>query len=212
VPRLFVALPIPSAVQERLAAVQAEVKASGLRLRHVRPEGLHLTLAFLGPRPETDVPLLGAALHRAARGRHSFRLGVAGLGAFPHLDRPRVLWAGLTGELGALDTLRRAVWGEIEALPIPFQRQPFRPHVTLARIPETLAPDEARRLRRTVAVYGDDPCGEWTASEVHLMESELLSGGARYTPLSTAVLAETEPAGRHAETPGEPVERGARTR
>jgi 2'-5' RNA ligase len=185
------------------------VKASGVRLRYARPEGLHLTLAFLGPRPEADVPLLSAALHRAAREHHSFRLGVAGLGVFPHLDRPRVLWVGLTGELGALDTLRRAVWGEIDALAIPFQRQPFRPHVTLARIPESLGPDGARLMRRIVARYGDDPCGEWTASEVYLMESELLPGGARYTPLSTAVLAETEPARRHAETPEEPVERGA---
>ena len=49
-PRLFVALPVPPAVQARLAAVQAEVQASGLALRQARPEGLHLTLAFLDQR------------------------------------------------------------------------------------------------------------------------------------------------------------------
>jgi 2'-5' RNA ligase len=207
-----VALPVPPAVQARLAAVQAEVKASGLALRQARPEGLHLTLAFLGQRPQGDLLPLSEALHRAANGRPPFRLGVAGLGAFPSLDRPRVLWAGLTGELHTLDGLRRAVWNEIEALAIPFQRQPFRPHVTLARAPEALGPQAARLLRRIVAGHPDEPFGEWTASDAHLMQSEPVPGGARYASVSTAVLAETGPAGSQEGSPEEPGRRGVRAR
>jgi RNA 2',3'-cyclic 3'-phosphodiesterase len=207
-----VALPVPPAVQERLAAVQAEVKASGLALRLARPEGLHLTVAFLGQRPQGDILPLSEALHRAAILCPPFRLGVAGLGAFPSLDRPRVLWAGLTGELHALDGLRRAVWNEIEALAIPFQRQPFRPHVTLARAPGAPGPQEARLLCRIVAGHPDEPFGEWTASEVLLMRSELVPGGAKYASESTAVLAETWPAGSQVGSPEEPARRGAGAR
>ena len=206
------ALPVPPAVQARLAAVQAEVKALGLAMRQARPEGLHLTLAFLGQRPQGDLLPLSEALQRAANGRPPFRLGVAGLGAFPSLDRPRVLWAGLTGELHTLDGLRRAVWNEIEALAIPFQRQPFRPHVTLSRAPGAPGPQEARLLRRIVAGHPDEPFGEWEASDVHLMQSELLSGGARYTPLATATLGATAQAGSQEGSPEEPGRRGVGAR
>jgi 2'-5' RNA ligase len=199
-------------VQARLAAVQAEVKASGLALRQARPEGLHLTLAFLGQRPQGDLLPLSEALRRAANGRPPFRLSVAGLGAFPGLDRPRVLWAGLTGELHALDGLRRAVWNEIEALAIPFQRQPFRPHVTLSRAPGAPGPQEARLLRRIVAGHPDEPFGEWMASDVHLMQSELLPDGARYSALAQVALADSGPAGSQEGSPGEPGRRGMRAR
>jgi 2'-5' RNA ligase len=220
-------------VQRRLAAVQAEVQELGRAFRPVRPEGLHLTLAFLGQRPDAEIPALGGALRRAASGSPPFRLGVAGLGIFPSPDRPRVLWAGLTGDLQDLDRLRLAVWGEIEALSIPLQRQPFRPHITLARGRETKMGEraeqaklEARLLRRIVSGHADEPFGEWTASEVSLMQSELLPGGregevgpqagwpggARYSALAQVRLAETGPDGRRPGARDEVVERGAGAR
>jgi 2'-5' RNA ligase len=108
------------------------------------------------------------------------------------------------------------VWDEIEALSTPFQRQPFRPHITLARGRETVkgekaeqAKQEARLLRRIVSEQADEPFGEWTASEVRLMQSELLPGGARYTPVAAAALAERGPAASPPGARGEVVERGA---
>jgi RNA 2',3'-cyclic 3'-phosphodiesterase len=194
--RLFISLPVPTPVRRRLAALQEEWSAAGLPFRWVRPEGLHLTLVFIGQRPEGDVPRLEGALARAVGGRGPLRLAVEGVGAFPGLERPRVLWAGLTGDLVALDGLRRAVGRELRAARVPFERQPFRPHVTLGRAKGPLAESGVATLREAGRREGGAPAfGAWTATDVHLMRSDVRPGGAVYTTLARAPLDGSEMGG-----------------
>ena len=182
-PRLFVALPVPPAARARLARLQETLGAAGLPVRWSRSEGLHLTLVFIGERPAQDVTRAEGALRRAVSGRAPFALALTGLGGFPRLDRPRVLWAGLSGDLAALDGVQAAVAGELRAAGIPFESRPFRAHVTLGRATGAFDAAGVAALQSAARTASGSSWGAWPAAEVRLMESRLLRGGAAYTAL-----------------------------
>jgi RNA 2',3'-cyclic 3'-phosphodiesterase len=187
-PRLFVALPVPPAVRSRLASLQEDLGGAGLPVRWSRREGLHLTLVFIGERPVQDVSRAEGALRRAARERAPFALTLAGLGGFPGLARPRVLWAGVGGDREALNALQASVARELRAAGVPFESRPYRAHVTLGRTTGALDAAGVAALEAAARAASDTPWGAWPASEAHLMESRLQPGGAIYTALVRAPL------------------------
>lgn len=163
--RLFVALVPPQELAQRLFARAAEVLAPRAEeLRFHAAEELHLTLVFLGATERARIPEIEAALASVASRRSPFELRVRGGGAFPSLERPRVVWAGVeeraeaSGQLALLAAeVARALGREPE--------EPFRAHLTLAR------PRGARRvfLPEGFAALAVD--GAWTADELVLFES-----------------------------------------
>jgi len=143
--RLFVAVrPDERALAALERAVQPLRTAAG-GPRWVDPARWHVTLAFLGEVAEPRLPRLAAALDPAALdpmalGRPAalgpavpVRLRIAGAGTFPARSAPRVLWAGLAGDLAALHTLARVVGRAARSAGIPVERRPFAPHLTLGR-------------------------------------------------------------------------------
>jgi 2'-5' RNA ligase len=133
--RLFVAVELPDEAKSAL-----DVLLSGLRelriggLRPVRVEALHLTLKFLGDVPVERAAPIGDALVGAARGVDASEARLHGVGGFPGLDSPQVLWVGLAGDLAALARLHHAVEAALAPLGFPPDRRPFAPHLTLARL------------------------------------------------------------------------------
>jgi len=106
VPRLFIALPIA----EDVIAELARVARDGPRdWRWVKPDAMHLTLAFLGEVEEGRVAAAERALRRGAEGAPALELAAAGLGAFPDQRRARVLWAGVAGDLRQLAALQTGI-------------------------------------------------------------------------------------------------------
>ncbi|MCL4368905.1 MAG: RNA 2',3'-cyclic phosphodiesterase [Actinobacteria bacterium] len=192
--RTFVAIELPPEVRQALsdvrAALEQEAKALGvggelaLSARWVRPEGTHLTLKFLGWTPEAQLAQIEAGVRRACAGRHPFQLRLCGVGAFPSLQRGRVLWIGLDGDLSSLTAIQSQLEGELAPLGYPTEARPFHPHLTLARLERGL-PEE---LSRALAGKFEVPGREWMVDGLSLMRSELLRGGARYTQLAFAQL------------------------
>ena len=159
--RLFLALLPGPAALEHLTALQKALSARGVSGRAVRPENLHMTLAFLGEQddPERVVRALGT-LRFAPVCPELRRLGVFG----------KTLWVG--GDVPpALQALSDAVRDRLERGGVSFERTPFVPHVTLLR--------GASAVPEGVSV----PPFRMRAARVRLMRSELTPGGARYTPL-----------------------------
>jgi len=189
--RLFIGLLVPAAVGAPLAALAGEALATGSQphagLRVYPPRDLHLTLCFLGEHAG------GAPLERAlvdeTRGLAAPELTLNGVGGFPDLAAPRVLWAGVReapGTEGRLAALRnRALTA---ALGVGWRRppadiaRPFRPHVTLARVGEGQTPDLS-------GFTGLKPRGAWIAAEVALFESDPGRPEERYRPIADAPLA-----------------------
>ena len=105
--RLFVAIHVPDAVKARLVESQRELKtAAGDSVRWTSPEQLHLTLLFLGNVEVSELGNLQRAFENASREGERMRLSLEGLGCFPNARRPRVIWAGVQGDVDKLKALQ----------------------------------------------------------------------------------------------------------
>ena len=186
--RLFVAVDLPEAVREALARIQQELRGRDLPgLRWVRPEGIHLTLKFLGETPAAKVPAIEDAL-AAAQGVAPFRLALGTPGTFGGRRGPRVLWLDIVGDVQRLRELQAAVEGKLaEAGFAPEQRE-FSPHLTLARVRQPPSPGTAERVSRALEAVAP-PRSEFEVREVLLMRSTLKPGGAEYERLAAFPLA-----------------------
>jgi 2'-5' RNA ligase len=189
--RLFVAIELPSEVRSVLQKLQHDLQrdAALARLRWVRPEGIHLTLKFLGAVPEEKRGEIEAAVRRAAEGVAPFGVRLGKMGTFGSKRAPRVLWVDVAGDTEALGRLQSQVERELAPLGFPAEARAFSPHLTLARVPPERASEAAGALSDVVA-NREPPRGTIPATEVALMKSDLRRDGAVYTQLFAAPLEE----------------------
>jgi len=182
--RLFAALPIGGEARAELNRWLARFQDRGWPVRWVRPEGLHLTLKFLGSVEESRLPAIEQALLAACEGTPRLGLSLKDFGTFPAARRARVLWAGLEAD-PALELLAHRLEGQFEALGFPVEGRPFRPHVTLGRVKEGrwLPGDVAEELQEA------HPAATHLADRVVLFESQPAAGGPRYRVVREVELA-----------------------
>jgi RNA 2',3'-cyclic 3'-phosphodiesterase len=176
--RLFIAIELPEDVRQAIAKVQQQLQTSGADANWTRPEGIHLTLKFLGDVPEAKVAGVLQGMTDAAQGTGTLRFEVSGAGAFPSAKAPRVLWLGLTGDTARLAALQRAVEDAMAAAGFEREERNFSPHLTLARI---RFPRPRDNWERRIEGIRDVRLGGFDADRVSLMKSELHPGGAVYT-------------------------------
>lgn len=131
--RLFIAILLPEPIRESLVPLYQACVESGLPVRWVEPEKLHLTLKFLGETPEGRVPAAEEAMVEAAATSGPFTLKLAEVGAFPDLKRPRVLWLGF-GESERLLSLQAELEGRLAHRGFAQEDRPYHPHLTLGRV------------------------------------------------------------------------------
>lgn len=178
--RAFVAVEIPDALKAGIATVQDRLKGAGVDAAWSRPEGMHLTLKFLGEVSAAGVPGILKALTAAASGTEHFRLGVEGVGAFPNPASARVVWLGLTGDLEALSALQVTVEQAMAGLGIAREERPYTPHLTLGRI---------KLIRKRAAWLGglagvrDSRLSGFEVAAINLIESQRRPSGAVYREL-----------------------------
>jgi len=179
--RLFVACELPPAVKEELAQLQGELRAQGAgRLRWVRPEGIHLTLKFLGGVSPAMAERVRDALAAAISDPFSLSLRLGRVGSFGGRTRLRVVWVGLEGDTEQLASLADLVENALAPLGFPRERRPFAAHLTLARVPDETGIEERSRLADLLEGFQRLPLPSMTVSEVSLMQSFLSPAGARY--------------------------------
>ena len=171
------ALNLPDGVRRALWAAAAPLRELGLPLKWAPPEGIHVTLKFLGEVPDAREPELRAALGRAAGGGRALSLVVRGFGAFPALERPRVIWAGLEPDR-ALALLQRRVEQEFVPLGFPSESRPFRAHMTLGRAARGARPPRCDRLEESLIALRYQEAT--LIGAVDLMQSVLQPAGAVY--------------------------------
>ena len=160
--RLFIALQPAPAFRDALAALQEQLRAAGVTGRYLTPENLHQTLAFIGMWPEDVTALLPPV-------DAPFPIVLSHVGVFP---KARVLWAGVEPS-GALDSLARQVRRVLAEAEIPFDRQEFNPHITLARKPNV--PENMNLSEVQV------PRVEMTVRDICLFHSDRGENGMAYT-------------------------------
>ncbi len=189
--RLFVAVDLPRRVREALGRLAEELRGRHLRdlrdLRWVRPEGIHLTLKFLGDTPAERVPVIEESLAAAVRASAPFRLALGAPGTFGNRRGPRVLWVDVGGEVGRLRELQAAVERQLVEAGFPAEEREFSPHLTLARVRQPPAAGTAERVARALEGVST-PNAEFEVEEVVLMRSTLQPEGAVYGRLATFAL------------------------
>jgi 2'-5' RNA ligase len=182
--RLFVACELPDEARRALAEVQAGLRRAGAdRLRWVRPEGIHITLKFLGATEAERLEAIKEALAAAVE-PFAIRVRPNALGGFGGSGL-RVVWVGLEGDVEALAELAGRVDRALEALGFPREERPFAAHLTLARVPDVASREERRRLRELIEGQKLPALPELTLDRVSLMRSELRPDGSVYTRLAS---------------------------
>lgn len=174
--RLFIAVPVPEEVRLAAAGTIEALRGTGADFRWVDPRTLHLTLCFLGETPVEKRPELEASLDRAAR-RAPFDIVWGGLGVFPALESPRIVWIGVEQGREALQELA-AGW------PQPDER-PWAPHLTIGR---QRGRQKLEALKRALAA--SPPLGlRQRVERIVLYESKLTQEGPIHTELHSRPLA-----------------------
>ncbi len=190
--RTFVAIELDEEIRKAIAGTQRQVQeqlmkhlrhtAPDVRVQWVRPGSIHLTLKFLGDIDEARVEDIQAALLSAVRTQSRLAVEVGGLGVFPDLRAPRVLWIGLSGQVDALMRVAAEVEAALTGVGFPPESRLLSPHLTLARIKE-----RSREVGKGLADSGlmTQPfrIGSLAVHAVCLMKSDLKPSGAVYSRL-----------------------------
>jgi 2'-5' RNA ligase len=190
--RTFIAIELDEELKASLRYAQDLLRdqVAPRSVRWVRPEGVHLTLKFLGDTTLDKVEEVKAALAHAAVEARPFSFTLGGLGCFPSSSRPRVVWVGLQETTGALVHLRDAVEAHVAPLGFPTESRPFRPHLTLGRVQRRASKSEVREIGNVVASSDVADLGAMNVTTVSYIKSDLRPSGAVYTLLSAAELGE----------------------
>jgi 2'-5' RNA ligase len=184
--RAFVAIPLPDPLLAQLERVQRRLEGDvpPRSVRWVRPDGIHLTLKFLGDTSTERIPEIRAALGAVGRNAPPFDFAVAELGCFPDPRRPRVVWVGVQEPTGRLAALQDAV----EEVLAPFGYRPegrgFTPHLTLGRVQRRVDRRDLPRIGEVVSAMGVGTLGEVSVDRFALIRSILKPTGAEYTALA----------------------------
>ena len=177
--RTFIGVDIPDEAKMKLDALILKFKALGGRVTWVRAANLHLTVKFIGEFMPERLEDLSASLNEELNGYGAQKISLSGLGGFPNLKNPRVLWVGVDeGREWVVELIKRVENG-CATLKIPREKKDAEPHLTLGRVRET------RGGKRMLEVFGQTSF-EYPAfyvNNITIYKSVLTPHGAEYTVL-----------------------------
>ncbi|HOB11455.1 MAG: RNA 2',3'-cyclic phosphodiesterase [Acetomicrobium sp.] len=182
--RCFVCIELDEPLKDEIWKLIKKLSALAPNLKWAREEALHLTLKFCGNLPKATVEIMIQRLQESIKQSNiePFILELSGIGGFPTLKRPRVLWLGVSGDLTSLLGLQSIVEDVCSSFrEVHRDDKPFSPHLTLARIkrPSDITPSIVEHLPLV-----EFPKLLWHVKVLTFMKSDLTPEGAIYTPLA----------------------------
>jgi len=178
--RTFICIEIPQEHIEKLSYWIKQHKSLTDEVRWVKAETIHLTLKFCGERPQELVVELIEKLERY-KPQGALQLSLGGIGGFPNLEKPRVIWTAVGGEIDRLVKLAMQFEKIASSCGMERSNKAFTPHVTLGRR-TAFGGLPAFVTEKFLSEAINLPA--WTADEFVLMQSRLLPTGAEYTQLA----------------------------
>jgi 2'-5' RNA ligase len=178
--RSFIAIELPDTVKAALLSLQQELKTCGAGVRWVKPEGVHLTLKFLGDIEEKLVDGIVETLKGTCRKFQKFNCEVRGVGVFPGIKVPRVLWAGIEDH-DKLKLIQQEIDTGMSSLGFEREGRKFTPHLTLGRFRTS---EGKMALLNKMQVYKELNLGIIDVNHISLMKSDLGPAGAKYTRIA----------------------------
>ena len=180
--RCFIAIEIPEPIQNQLVRIQGTLRKQISKASWVKPGNIHLTLKFLGDVDPGDLEPIRNAVEGVTNRQHSFSLHIGGVGAFPNLARPRVIWAGVNFGAERVSTLAQDINLALSNRGFSLDTKKFNPHLTIARLKEKI---DLRPYANEYRQYGRIHGAEMTVDTISLIQSQLHSKGAIYSTLQS---------------------------
>jgi RNA 2',3'-cyclic 3'-phosphodiesterase len=188
--RAFIAMTLPEPLAGLVSEIQQTLKAQGLRIAWVPSGNVHLTLKFLGDIDPADIDPIADVMSECAQCIEPLTFTARGLGVFPDLRRPRVVWLGITGDMPQLIAFQQDLDARLAALGkgrFKPEDRPFKGHLTLGRIKIRL---DSGILIKALRETGRVESPAFTLDAIHLIQSRLKPSGSIYTPLRRVVLSD----------------------
>jgi 2'-5' RNA ligase len=182
--RAFIAITLSEEIYQGIEQVLDSLreKLPDAPLRWVPARNIHLTIKFLGNVSIANLEMLKNSLEVEARQQPAFEVSVGRFGAFPTVNRPRVLWIGV-GPSKPLQAIQSVIEHETDRLGYPKEDRPFSPHLTLARVSRNASPHDVKAISQVISSFEVGFLGAFKVEDIHLYRSDLLREGAVYTRL-----------------------------
>ncbi|MCX6827170.1 MAG: RNA 2',3'-cyclic phosphodiesterase [candidate division Zixibacteria bacterium] len=182
--RLFIALPLPKNIEDFLGEIIFVLKQKGGKVKWVAPKNVHLTVKFLGETGEDKIAAIKSVLQGIAEKYPPVLAAINKIGAFPDLKQPRVIWAGLTGDINILEALAGDIEKEMTQLGFPGEDKGFKAHLTLGRIKDNYGLGELAESIKSYQIAS----ATWQFETLVLFNSVLTPQGPIYSRLFEAKL------------------------
>jgi 2'-5' RNA ligase len=177
--RTFIAVELPEDIKKQIEVLQAPLKKTNAFVSWVKPGNIHITLKFLGEVAEEKIDEVFSATEAALRDVKGFKMNLKGMGAFPDLRRPRVIWVGGGKGEEELSGMAARIEDELKKIGYPKEKRKFSAHFTVGRVK---SPKNIQKLMEMVQSK-DFETEDIEVNEVTVMKSQLNPAGAIYTPL-----------------------------
>ena len=183
--RCFIAIEIPEPIQNELVRIQERLRCQIEKASWVKPGNIHLTLKFLGDINPENIESIGKAVEEVASRHYSFLLHIGGIGAFPNLARPRVIWAGVRVGVEHTSALAEAINLALSKHGFPLETKKFNPHLSIGRLREKI---NLKPYANQYLQYDSINGAEMTVGAISLIRSQLDSRVAIYSTLQSYLL------------------------
>jgi len=191
--RTFIAVDLPPSVLDALGQItsQLQEKLPNTHVRWVDVQKMHLTLKFLGDIAKENIGMVEKILLTEGAKRPVMEIGIGGIGAFPKIRHPRVIWIGVEAPADLFD-LRRGIEDGVARLGYNYDKYDFTPHLTLGRISRKASARDVRTVGNVLHDFQVGYIGVARIEAVHLYRSDLSHDGAKYSCLYSAPLIDQE--------------------
>jgi len=178
--RSFLAIELPEPILRKIGEVQGDLRSTHAEVGWTNPKKIHLTLKFFGNIEESRIDPISKSIEEPVRKTLPFSLKVRGVGAFPHLKNPRVIWIGLVDDKEVLTSFQKQIETQLEKIGIQPEDRPFHPHLTLGRMKSSRGKEGlVERIER----HREEEFGDFQVERMVLFKSDLRPSGPIYTPL-----------------------------
>jgi 2'-5' RNA ligase len=181
--RAFIAVELSEEVRKNLVSVQEDLHSANAQVGWVRPEGMHLTVFFLGNIMGESVEVVSGMLDKCALSVSPSVCEAAGVGYFGNPRSPRVIWVGVTGGTQVLSDIHAYLAVELKSTGLACDEREYAPHLTIGRVRSRR---NAEELLKKLSKYEKQRFGSFNVDKLLLVRSELQSDGPVYTVLHSA--------------------------
>lgn len=182
--RAFIAISLPAEVVLHLENLQTYLKKHIIKASWPKPSNMHLTLKFLGDVPISKIKDINNSISTAIldfkKDNDTLSLSAKGVGVFPSIKKPRVIWAGIKGETNRLEMLHSFLDAHLTKQGFIKEKKYFSPHITICRLKQSVS---EKRITKILEKYADIKSNSFRVCSITLFQSQLESSSAVHTKI-----------------------------